>query len=563
MHAFLSVIATALLQQSSGADTPQAQASTPVPAYDHAAIETWVEALDGRAEAHAFSYGLSLGKRSLQALELRRGAMHDARPAILVVGGLSGPQAWNAAVILDMAERLSGSALLDNTSVILVPRANPDAAQLRFARPLIEARATGLGADNDRDARMGEDPATDLNHDGYITWMRVPDPEGTWMADPGDERLNVEADPLKGERGLWRLVREGRDRDGNDQAAEDSELDAEVNRNFPAGWEEHTPRAGRYPSEAPEVRALCDLLVSRPDIQVVLVLGEQDNLIEKLKSVADDAPATHRVPKVGVRQSDAERMEKLAERWKETTELDFAGDRDEDDAGTFQAYSYAHRGLLTLCTRVWSVPMAEEPKQEKSDDEDSEEQEQAPKLSDAAKRLRWLDENGRKDAHLGWTDYNHPELGPVQIGGFRPYAEAEPWIADLTDIGSRMASFLEELGPDLARISFEESSLTDLGGGLYDLRTSLTNSGWLPLRSQWGQRTRTQRLPALTLSLPQGASLRAGRLRSLANDLDGGGRQEFRWLVSLNASDADTDGIQLQATTDHAGTTSTTFQEAR
>jgi hypothetical protein len=569
MHAFLSVVATALLQQGSVATPSGGHEATPIPTYDHAAIEAWVEALNSHEEVSAFRYGKSRGERDLWALQLRRGAPHDARPTILVVGGLSGPQAWNSAVVMDMAESLRSSSLLDDTTVILVPRANPDAAQLRFAQPLREARATGIGADDDRDGRMGEDPGMDLNNDGYITWMRVPDPEGTWMADPSDARLNVEADPLMGEHGLWRLVPEGRDKDGDQQAAEDDELDAEVNRNFPADWEEHTPRAGRYPAEAPEVQALCDLLVSRRDIQVVLVLGEQDNLIEKLNSVADDAPATHRVPKVGVRKSDAERMEQLAERWKAATELGFAGDRDEDHAGSFQAYSYAHRGLLTLNTRAWSVPLAEEEKAEKKAEEKEQEEgeaeaeeEQAIELSDAAKRLRWLDENGRTDAHLGWSDYEHPELGPVQIGGFRPYAEAEPHMQDLTDIGSRMAIFLEELGPDLARISLDATSLTDLGGGLYDLRASVVNNGWLPLRSTWGQRTRTTRLPSLTLTLPAGASLRAGRLRSMASDLGGGERQEFRWLVSLPGGDA-AGAFQLDVDSDHAGLARTTFEEAK
>ena len=77
-------------------------------------------------------------------------------------------------------------ALLDTTTVYLVPRANPDGARGRFEPAVSERRGTGHGVDDDRDGTSGEDGPLDVNGDGYVTWMRVPDPEGEWREDPAD-----------------------------------------------------------------------------------------------------------------------------------------------------------------------------------------------------------------------------------------------------------------------------------------------------------------------------------------------------------------------------------------
>ncbi len=527
--------------------------------------------------ANGFVYGTSRQGRELHGIELSTGEPEDGQPALLVVAGLTQSQAWTAPLALDLATSLLGSNLLESTRVIVIPLANPDAYAARFAEPSLAHGATGLGVDNDRDGREGEDPPADVNGDGFITWMRVPDPDGPWMVDPSEPRLHVEADALEGQRGRWRLVREGFDTDGDGEASEDSPSDAEVNRNFAAGWEEHAARAGRYATEEPAARALALFVAGRLDIQAVLVIGEQDNLVRKPGSVADNAPDSKRVPKDGLRQSDADRLAKLAERWKEATQLESADHAETVEAGTFQAWTYSHRGLLTLCTRPWSVPEqedkaadAEMPPGETAENEPAAETpteaeaepDAAPdpepvELSAEAKRLLWLESNGRPNAHLGWKTFDHPQLGPVDIGGYRPFVLDDPSANHVEKLGARMGSFLQQLGPDLARIAFEDAKAEDLGSGLLDLRVTMTNTGWLPLRSQWGQRTRIQRLPRLELVLPEGATLIAGRTVTIASDLDGGERQEFRWLVQ----GADPASITVHASTDHAGEARTTFED--
>lgn len=493
--------------------------------------------------------GLSRGTpggepQRIEALRLASGDLGEGRPGILVVANIEGPMVYTSGLALDLARRLAADhaagedgarALLDQTTVYVIPRANPDAAQARFSSPIQEARGTGTGVDDDRDGRSGEDGPSDVDGDGYITWMRIADPEGSWIEDPDDPRLLIEADASRGERGKWLLVREGRDLDGDGVATEDPRWDAQVDRNFPAGYEDQAARAGLYATNEPEARALVEFILTHPDIQVVVVLGEQDNVVTPPDVVDDDAQDTLRVPAVGWRQSDADRLALLAERFKESD--DHAASAEErDEAGTLPHWTYAHRGLLTMAIRPWAVPLGDE--------------EEGDERSRGARRLAWLDTNGVADAHLGWNPFDHPELGAVEVGGFRPFSLIEPPAGIWGELVESQRSLLVDLGPRLARLDLEDVTARDLGGGLLEIRATVVNRGELPLISTWGERTRTTRPAKVVLRIPAEAEVVAGRRQTLVTGLSGGkNREELVWLVRGTQPEA----VGISVESDHAG----------
>ena len=541
----------------------------PLPLLDHAALTSELARLSSRANVSLHRVAVSRGGRAVEALELAAPDLPDDAPALLLVANLSGPRVFASSLALDHARRLAeggdeARALLATTRVYIVPRANPDAAEARFATPRHDHGASGHGIDDDRDGRQGEDPPLDLDGDGFVTTLRVEDPEGTWMPDPHDPRVLIEADRSKGQRGRYRVYTEGRDTDGDERVAEDAALDARVDRNFPAGWEHHVGAAGLFPTDEPEVLGLIEFVLARPAIALVVCYDRLDNLVKAPKTVKDDARPVKRVPPTGILASDGALLKELGSRYADATGSKAEGEGSWD--GSFSRWCYEHRGLLTLDAALWNLP-SEAPAPPKGEDAEEEEgaeegdaenastdEEPAPKPkgkpSADAKHLTWIDATGEDWRFRPWTAYEHPELGPCEIGGFAPHARVEPPASETGALAESHFAFFVGLGEVLPRLAFESCELEELGSGLWRVRAVLVNESLLPLLSRSARKTRTTRPARVELVLPDAATLVAGRGTTFVSDLPGsGGRSEHVWLVQ------GPEGMELgvRVDSDHAG----------
>lgn len=518
--------------------------------------------------------GTSRAGRKLEALRLAAGEHAPGRPAILIVANVEGPYAWTTGLALDEARELSAryasdanvKALLDTTTIYVIPCANPDAAEARFEKPLYERRATQPYLDDDRDGRDGEDGPSDVDGDGLVLTMRVPDPAGEWIADPADARALVKADAARGEHGRWKLWVEGRDSDRDEKVGEDPALDVQVGRNFPHGWLEHAPEAGPWPTCEPEARALCDFVLAHRDVQLVLVYGAQDNLVEKPKTQSDEGRGVLEATP----ESDGKLLAQLGKRYRDATgsKAKSAG----DGHGTFAAWCELERGLWCLDVNPWTLPLDVDapkhdgdaaPKDESSAESaaktgrDSEKKGSAKdgdadkrEVSDDAKRLRWVDANGESARFAPWKTFQHPELGAVEIGGFLPYALIEPPETARAEITAKQLAFVSSLGDVLARVSLVDVKAKDLGG-VWRVEAVVQNDALLPLVSAAGKRTNAPRPARVTLRVPGNARVLAGEKQTLVRDLAGsGGRKELTWLVQGAAPTS----IEIELDTDGAGT---------
>jgi murein tripeptide amidase MpaA len=602
---FLAVALSPILSASTvaSASNEPAQNEPPrAPLLDHRQLQV---AMNRLATEHSdlvtiLSVGTSRQDRKIDALRLSAGERKPGRPAILIVANIDGPWVYTSGIALDHAQRLAEGytsdskikTLLDSTTIYIVPRVDPDAAEFRFLKPKIEQRASGHGVDNDRDGRNGEDPPSDVNDDGQVTMLRVADPEGEWTTDPADARAMIKADHKKGQRGGWKLMSEGRDLDHDKSTGEDGELDAEVNRNFPQGWRMHEPESGQYATDEPETRALCDFLLLHKDIALVLVYGRQDNLVDKPKSVADSAPRVKLLPPDGTLESDADLYVEIGKRYKRITQNATKGDG--DDHGSFQAWCEKQRGLWTLDCALWSIPLDDAKKDEKKSDAASgkddgapgssanaqkngsesapppksagagdksaetssaskpadKKDEDKPAPSDDAKRLRWIDASGETWRFVPWKPFQHPELGAVEIGGFAPFGTIEPPDADRVKIAQSQFEFVVTLGDLLPRVRVASATSKELSNGLWEVKAAIVNEGFLPVLSAAARRASSVRPVRVTMRVPSGAQFLAGARQELVPDLSGsGGRKEFRWLVK----GATPSQISVEVDSDHAG----------
>ena len=267
-----------------------AQTTTDAPRYR--TYDELTRALRGLSQANASLVKLvDLGKsgegRSVWALEIASGASPDARPALLVAANFEGDQLIGSELALALARHLVSSytgdakvkALLDQHAVYIIPRANPDGAELMFGKVKSFRRTNARKVDDDNDGRFDEDGPEDLNGDGFISVMRVKDPKGPYMVHPDDPRLLRRADAAKGEAGGWSVYWEGTDNDGDGFINEDGPGGVDINRNFQHRYPYYTPDAGPHMVSEPETRAVMDYILKKRNVAIMLTYGASDNLI--------------------------------------------------------------------------------------------------------------------------------------------------------------------------------------------------------------------------------------------------------------------------------------------
>ncbi|MEO8199588.1 MAG: M14 family zinc carboxypeptidase, partial [Gemmatimonadota bacterium] len=175
------------------------------------------------------SIAQSPGGRPLSVVRLSAGDAPDTRPALLVIANASGPHVIGSEIALAVLQSMAkgyGSdpaitSLLDRSTIYVIPRANPDAAEAFFENPAVERTRNGLPFDDDRDGSVDEDGPEDLNRDGLITLMRVTDSAGEWTTDSLEPWLMRKARPARGENGQYRVYEEGIDNDHDERWNED------------------------------------------------------------------------------------------------------------------------------------------------------------------------------------------------------------------------------------------------------------------------------------------------------------------------------------------------------
>lgn len=268
--------------------TPAAAMGQGASYLNHDQLTRELRSLSGSSNAVRMeSMGTSLGGREIWMLEVGNpsGMELAQRPAVLVVANLEGNHLVGSHLALEMVRYLTRNTddegvanVLANQTIYVFPRLNPDGAEAMFSRVKWDRRTNAFPYDGDNDGRVDEDGPEDLNGDGYITVMRVPDPSGAFMVDPDNPRLMKRADPTKGETGTHSLYWEGTDSDNDGFIAEDPPGGVDLNRNFQHEYPYWQSDAGLHMVSEPETRALMDFVLAHGNIGAILTFGLSDNL---------------------------------------------------------------------------------------------------------------------------------------------------------------------------------------------------------------------------------------------------------------------------------------------
>lgn len=460
----------------------------------------------------------------LLTLGSRQGTALDSRPALLIVANLEGNHLIGSSAALFTAEQLlTGYAsdadirrLLDERTVYVIPRANPDGAELAFTMRGYEIPYKPHTSDPSRGGLNVRELGTDLNGDGLITVMRVRDPEGDMLPDTANPLVLKQAERARAERGLFKVMVEGIDPANLDAYVATGTDGVNLNRNFQHEYLYFQPHVGPHMVSEVETRALADFVHDRHNIAAVLTYSVYDNL--------RTPPPAQRQPPSGVTGNppnvptnivagDRPFFTYVSERYQALTGLDGTGA--EGEAGSFPQFVYYQVGLPSFTTNVWTLPAATGGRSASTD-------------------VRWLahfDSIG-VDGYVAWTPAEHPTLGEVEVGGFRPNARVNPPAAGIREAAEKQAAFATWLAQQLPQVEVVETEVEPRGDNVYLLTATLANEQYLPTQLAMGQRIRFNRPITVRLMPASGMSVLTGNIQQQVARLEGmGGRETFSWLV--------------------------------
>ena len=499
----------------------------------------------------------SMSRHKVWLVEVGKGTEQNRRmrPAMLVVAGIEGNDLIGSSVAASwlkcMVEKYGNDAeitkLLDTTTIYIVPRLNPDAAERYFHQPQRETSLNPKPVDDDHDGLLDEDGPDDLNGDGLITWMRIKDPEGEYILDPKDDRLLLKADHLRGEVGAWRYLAEGIDNDHDERWNEDGPGGVNFNRNFPHDYKFFAPDAGVHQVSEAETRLLADFVVEHPNIGIVVTYGAADNLSETPKG---ENPPGRREPLTAIDEDDVDYYKVMGQLYRETLGLDEELEG-VSEHGTFSDWMYYHRGRLSLAARAWSpglaVALSKAPDkgQKKAEDKPDEKAEQSSETEggkdkddedkrneEERKELQWFDEHS-PEAFIEWQSIEHPDFPNqrVEVGGYRPFALTNPPTKIIEQITTKHTNFLTRAAQRLPRIGIRKIKARHLGQSIYEIEVQIEKTGFLPTVLSHGRRTREVHPTRLVLKLADECFLSGSRITILSTIRGSGGMVEQRFVI--------------------------------
>ncbi len=503
-------------------------------------------------------------KRPVWLVEIGVGSdeSRSTRPAVLVVAGIEGNDlvgpfttvAWSERLMKQYREDPPTAELLKKTTIYVVPCLNPDARERFFTSPKIEMSGNNVPRDDDHDGLVDEDPGEDLNGDGLITMMRVEDKEGEYLLDPNEKRLLLKADPLKGEKGAWKLLPEGIDNDRDKRWNEDGPGGGNFNRSFPHNYQYFTPEAGVLPVSQAETRALADFVVAHPNIGIVLTYGAADNLRKTPK--AAKSPGRTK-PMEAVDEKDVGYYETFGKLYRKAIGLNKEMESI-SEAGTFSDWMYCQRGRLSLAVRPWDVALARalaEPKKaedgaraaedrdKKKDDssdpnaakEDKKSAKKEEKRGeDERKELKWFDEH-TPEAFVPWQAVEQPDFKGrrVEVGGYRPFVRTNPPAQMRAGVAAQQGDFLMELARRLPRIGIGKIECHLLADSVYGIEIHVVNTGFLPTALAHGETTQEVYPTRLILDLEPACFLAGARTTFLPTIAGSGGTAKTRYTIHV------------------------------
>jgi murein tripeptide amidase MpaA len=451
----------------------------------------------------------------------------DHKPALWVDGNIHASEVSPSTACLYLINHLVttyGSApdvrrCLDTRAFYICPRVNPDGAELALAdKPKIIRSST-------RPYPYDEEPLgglveEDMDGDGRMLTMRIPDANGPWKVCADEPRLLVRRDPVETGGQYYRLLPEGRieDYDGVLIRMQPDKQGLDLNRNFPVNWRQEYEQegAGPYPTSESEARALAHFIADHPNITGGIVFHTYSGVLLRPYSDRDDKEMA---------AEDLWTYEKIGKKGAEVTGYpaintyhEFLYRPQEVTTGGFDDWLFDQVGVFAWTVEIWSPQRQAGIQEYKYIDWYREHS-----LEDDLKMLQWSDQALGGQGYVDWYPFQHPQLGQIELGGWNvQYAFRNPPPQFLEQEIARFPDWVIWHLLISPCLELYDVSARPLGASTYHVQLVVHNTGWLPTYvTKNALNKKLVRGIVCEIELPESASLETGKPRQEVGQLEG------------------------------------------
>ncbi|EAZ81425.1 M14 family metallopeptidase [Algoriphagus machipongonensis] len=381
--------------------------------------------------------------------------------------------------------------LLRDKTFYITPSINPDARNNFFREPNTanSPRSGMMVLDNDGDGQNGEDGMDDLDGDGHITMMIRKSPTGRYIKDPQDPRklIMVGADKV-GEYEI--LGQEGTDGDGDGRVNDDGVGYYDPNRDWGWNWQPDYIQRGalRYPFSLPENRNVMEFVMEHPNIAGAQSFHNSGGMILRGPGAEEDL-GTYNRDDIRIYDAIASKGEEMIPGYRYLTVYKdlysvFGGELD---------WFYGTRGVFTYSNELMTSYLY------------FHKNGQGGRNQDEMYEVDELLTMG--DAFVMWHEFEHPQFGEVEIGGFKKtFGRAHPGFL-LEQDAHRNAAFTIYHAYHTPKLSVLDVKEEDLGGGLKAITATIFNERLMPTHASQDLKYKIERPDYVTI---EGVNVVAG-----------------------------------------------------
>jgi murein tripeptide amidase MpaA len=401
---------------------------------------------------------------------------------------------------------------LDTRAFYICPRVNPDGAEWALADQPRYVRSSTRNYPFDYERIDGYE-VRDIDGDGKILRIRIPDANGHWKIHPKDKRVMVRRDPAESGGQYYRVLPEGqfvdpKHFDGTRIKVNIPEQGLDLNRNFPEHWRNEAEQfgAGDYPTSEPEVKALVDFFIQHRNICGALSYHTFSGVLLRPFGTLPDTEMTPE--DLWVYKAIGQKGQEITGYPAISVYEEFRYHPKDVITGTSD-WMYEQLGIYSWVVEIWS-PMRESGI---TDYKYIDWFRDHPEEHDL-KMMRWNDKALKGKGFVPWRKYRHPQLGDCEIGGW----DTVNYISNvpLPLLEKEVAKFPKWMlwnaliSPQLL---VRNTSVKTIGADgnnskLYRVRMELQNAGYLPTQVSERSTKKKAVLPLMAqIHLPKGAKV--------------------------------------------------------